>query len=153
MFECLWGFWEQLLDDRSIHPPSSILKAYMKALPGLSHRWSRWSQQYSSLSRLRPWKHLPLWKRWTQCSFQGRGRGWGAPRSRPQVIASQWLLSTETSHSLREDWSKLHCECSGSWVTKSDFRLCVTYSISVFITFSLQSLSCDSLARELTLKF
>ena len=32
-----------------------------------------WFQQYIVLLRPSPWKHLPLWKQWTECAFQKWG--------------------------------------------------------------------------------
>ena len=60
---------------RSSHLPARLLKVYIVTLTGFS---SRWSQQHIALSRLHPWKWLPLWEGWAEHTFQKQGRRWGA---------------------------------------------------------------------------
>ena len=52
---------------RSSHLPARTLQVYL----GLKWIQCKWSQQHIGLSRLCPWKWLPLWEQWAELTFQG----------------------------------------------------------------------------------
>ena len=57
------------------HLPARILRAFLEALTGFSHIAFSGSQQPVSLSRLHPWKWLPVWEQWAEGTHQGQGSG------------------------------------------------------------------------------
>ena len=67
---------------RSSHPPSRIFQVYTEALSHWVQLYilSRWSQQHIALSRLCPWKRLPIQERWTELS-KDKGRSEEPPIS------------------------------------------------------------------------
>ena len=87
---------------RSKYLPARILNLYR----GLNRPHltipSRQSLQHIVLSRPPPWKWLPLWEQWTECTFQGQQSGWRASDCQGLVWGSnsmtpQWPPPTITS--------------------------------------------------------
>lgn len=73
-------------------------EVYLEALLGLGHIYgSRWSQQHIAVSRLRPWKWLPLWKRWAEGTLQGQGRKRGAFHCQDQLEGQAAVMSSHDS--------------------------------------------------------
>ena len=101
---------------RSKYLPARILNLYR----GLNRTHltipSRQSLQHIVLLRPPPWKWLPLWEQWTECTFQGQRSGWRASNCQGLVWGSnsmtpQWPPPTITSvlHKQRQIW------CEYNW--------------------------------------
>ena len=74
---------------RSLHPPTRTWKIYTEALIGFRHICNPDGQQHITVSRLHPWKWSPLWERWAEHTFQGRGGEASSP-SGPGYIFWAW---------------------------------------------------------------
>ena len=66
--------------------------------------WSWLFQQYLALSRLYPWKQLPLWERWKEHTLQGWERGWGDYLLESRLWSTySHILSKTSSNNLHEN--------------------------------------------------